>query len=50
MKPVALELEVLYFQNQKLEEKIEELESFLTNQKSKDKKEFSNDENIELFR
>ena len=50
MKTVELELEELYFQKQKLEEKIEELESFLKNQKSKDKKEFSKDEKIELFR
>ena len=40
MKTVELELEELYFQKQKLEEKIKELESFLKNQKSKDKKEF----------
>ncbi|OQR41632.1 helicase [Aliarcobacter cryaerophilus] len=45
-----MELEELYFQKQKLEEKIEELENFLKNQKSKDKKEFSKDEKIELFR
>ncbi|MGJ0338917.1 TOTE conflict system archaeo-eukaryotic primase domain-containing protein [Aliarcobacter cryaerophilus] len=50
MKTVELELEELYFQKQKLEEKIEELENFLKNQKSKDKKEFSKDEKIELFR
>ena len=50
MKTVELELEELYFQKQKLEEKIKELESFLKNQKSKDKKEFSKDEKIELFR
>ena len=50
MKTVELELEELYFQKQKLEEKIEELESFLKNQKSKNKKEFSKDEKIELFR
>ncbi|MGJ0365714.1 TOTE conflict system archaeo-eukaryotic primase domain-containing protein [Aliarcobacter cryaerophilus] len=50
MKTVELELEDLYFQKQKLEEKIEELENFLKNQKSKDKKEFSKDEKIELFR
>lgn len=50
MKIVELELEELYFQKQKLEEKIEELENFLKNQKSKDKKEFSKDEKIELFR
>lgn len=40
MKTVELELEELYFQKQKLEEKIEELENFLKNQKSKDKKSF----------
>ena len=50
MKTVELELEELYFQKQKLEEKIKELENFLKNQKSKDKKEFSKDEKIELFR
>ena len=50
MKTVELELEELYFQKQKLEEKIKELESFLKNQKSKDKKEFSKDEKIELFK
>ncbi|WP_419234329.1 TOTE conflict system archaeo-eukaryotic primase domain-containing protein [Aliarcobacter cryaerophilus] len=50
MKTVELELEELYFEKQKLEEKIEELENFLKNQKSKDKKEFSKDEKIELFR
>lgn len=50
MKTVELELEELYFQKQKLEEKIKELESFLKNQKSKDKKEFSKDDKIELFR
>lgn len=50
MKTVELELEELYFQKQKLEEKIEELENFLKNQKSKHKKEFSKDEKIELFR
>ncbi len=50
MKTVELELEELYFQKQKLEEKIEELENFLKNQKSKDKKEFSKDDKIELFR
>lgn len=50
MKTVELELEELYFQKQKFEEKIEELENFLKNQKSKDKKEFSKDEKIELFR
>ncbi|MGJ0337283.1 TOTE conflict system archaeo-eukaryotic primase domain-containing protein [Aliarcobacter cryaerophilus] len=50
MKTVELELEELYFQKQKLEEKIEELENFLKNRKSKDKKEFSKDEKIELFR
>ncbi|WNL28580.1 DEAD/DEAH box helicase family protein [Arcobacter cryaerophilus gv. pseudocryaerophilus] len=50
MKTVELELEELYFQKQKLEEKIEELENFLKNQKSKDKKEFSKDQKIELFR
>ncbi|MGJ0362127.1 TOTE conflict system archaeo-eukaryotic primase domain-containing protein [Aliarcobacter cryaerophilus] len=50
MKTVELELEELYFQKQKLEEKIEELENFLKNQKSKDKKEFSKDEKIEFFR
>ncbi|MCT7406193.1 DEAD/DEAH box helicase [Aliarcobacter cryaerophilus] len=50
MKTVELKLEELYFQKQKLEEKIEELENFLKNQKSKDKKEFSKDEKIELFR
>lgn len=50
MKTVELELEELYFQKEKLEEKIKELESFLKNQKSKDKKEFSKDEKIELFR
>ena len=50
MKTVELELEELYFQKQKLEEKIEELENFLKNQKSKDKKEFSKDEKIELFK
>ena len=50
MKTVELELEELYFQKQKLEEKIKELESFLKNQKYKDKKEFSKDEKIELFR
>lgn len=50
MKTVELELEELYFQKQKLEKKIEELENFLKNQKSKDKKEFSKDEKIELFR
>lgn len=50
MKTVELELEELYFQKQKLEEKIEELENFLKKQKSKDKKEFSKDEKIELFR
>ncbi|MGJ0363954.1 DEAD/DEAH box helicase [Aliarcobacter cryaerophilus] len=50
MKTVELELEELYFQKQKLEEKIEELENFLKNQKSNDKKEFSKDEKIELFR
>ncbi|MCT7462086.1 DEAD/DEAH box helicase [Aliarcobacter cryaerophilus] len=50
MKTVELELEELYFQKQKLEEKIEELESFLKNQKSKNKKEFSKDDKIELFR
>ncbi|WP_066403592.1 DEAD/DEAH box helicase [Aliarcobacter cryaerophilus] len=50
MKTVELELEELYFKKQKLEEKIEELENFLKNQKSKDKKEFSKDEKIELFR
>ena len=50
MKTVELELEELYFQKQKLEEKIEELENFLKNQKSKDKKEFSKDEKIDLFR
>lgn len=50
MKTVELELEELYFQKQKLEEKIEELENFLKNQKSKNKKEFSKDEKIELFR
>ena len=43
MKTVELELEELYFQKQKLEEKIEELENFLKNQKSKDKKVFSKD-------
>lgn len=50
MKTVELELEELYFKKQKLEEKIKELENFLKNQKSKDKKEFSKDEKIELFR
>ncbi|QNM88539.1 DEAD/DEAH box helicase [Aliarcobacter cryaerophilus] len=50
MKTVELELEELYFQKQKLEEKIKELENFLKNQKSKDKKEFSKYEKIELFR
>ena len=50
MKTVELELEELYFQKQKLEEKIKDLESFLKNPKSKDKKEFSKDEKIELFR
>ncbi|PRN00441.1 DEAD/DEAH box helicase [Aliarcobacter cryaerophilus] len=50
MKTVELELEELYFQKQKLEEKIKELENFLKNQKSKDKKEFSKDDKIELFR
>src|SRR5574344_761064 len=50
MKTVELELEELYFQKQKLEEKIEELENSIKNQKSKDKKEFSKDEKIELFR
>lgn len=50
MKTVELELEELYFQKQKLEEKIKELENFLKNQKSKDKKEFSKDEKIDLFR
>ncbi|MCT7514180.1 DEAD/DEAH box helicase [Aliarcobacter cryaerophilus] len=50
MKTVELELEELYFQKQKLEEKIKDLENFLKNQKSKDKKEFSKDEKIELFR
>ena len=38
MKTVELDLEELYFQKQKLEEKIKELDNFLKNQKSKDKK------------
>ena len=50
MKTVELELEELYFQKQKLEEKIKELENFLKNQKSKDKKEFSKDEKIDLWK
>ena len=49
MKTVELELHIVTGK-QKLEEKIEELENFLKNQKSKDKKEFSKDEKIELFR
>lgn len=35
MKTVELELEELYFQKQKLEEKIEELENFLKKSKIK---------------
>ncbi|AYJ79565.1 helicase [Aliarcobacter cryaerophilus ATCC 43158] len=50
MKTVELELEELYFQKQKLEEKIKELENSLKNEKLKDKKEFSKDEKIELFK
>lgn len=50
MKTVELELEELYFQKQKLEEKIKELENSIKNQSLKERKEFSKDEKIELFR
>ncbi len=50
MKTVELELEELYFQKQKLEEKIKELENSIKNQSLKERKEFSKDDKIELFR
>lgn len=50
MRSVEKELEELYFQKQQLETKIKELEEHIKNQKVLDRKRFTKDEKIDLFR